>query len=331
MHRQKENLKFQKIVVAIAIALFAIKFFAFCITGSIAILTDALESTANILSGMISLYGLFIAAKPKDKDHPYGHGKAEYLSAAIEGFFICLAGIFILFEATRRLLEPGVVERLPEGMVLIIFAGIINSAAGWYAVKKGKTNNSPALIASGRHLLSDAYSTVGLVAGLVIIYFTGLYWVDSIVAYLFALFIIYTGFGIIKNSISGIMDEADMILLKKLVDHLNKNRRENWVDLHNLRVIKYGGHLHVDAHLTLPWYFNLNEAHEEIEELAEMVKEEVGESVEFFVHTDGCLYTQCNICMKQDCPVRKQNFQERINWNLDNLLTNKKHSLPKGR
>lgn len=331
MQKGKENLQLQKIVVAVAIIIFAIKFFAFWLTKSVAILTDAAESSVNVLSGLISLYGIYVASKPKDKGHPYGHGKAEYISAGVEGFFICLAGVFIVYEATRKLLIPGELTYLKEGMALIAVTGFINAAIGFYSVRKGKRNSSPALTAGGKHLLSDAYSTAGLIIGLLLLYLTGIYWIDSIIAYVFALIIIYTGFGIIRNSLSGIMDEADMILLKKLVSHLNKNRRENWIDLHNLRVIKYGGHLHVDAHLTLPWYFNLNEAHDEIDHLANLIKPDFGESVEFFVHTDGCLYSQCNICSKHDCEVRKHAFEKKITWNLDNLLSNKKHSLTKGR
>lgn len=330
MKKQKENLSFQKLVLAVAFVLFAIKFLAFSITGSVAVLTDAMESTANILSGMISLYGLYVAAKPRDKEHPYGHGKAEYLSAGMEGVFIMIAGIFILYEATERLLQPKAVARLQEGIALIVAAGLANGILGWYSVRKGKSNNSPTLVAGGKHLISDAWSTTGLVAGLLLLYFTGIPQIDSIVAYIFALLILYTGYKIVRNSISGIMDETDMLLMENLVNYLDKHRRPNWVDLHNLRVIKYGGHLHVDAHLTLPWYFNLNEAHQEIDLLAEMVRKETGVSVEFFLHTDGCLYSQCNICMKPDCHVRKHAFEKRIPWDIDNLLTNKKHSLSKG-
>src|SRR5690606_15773088 len=108
---------------------------------------------------------------------------------------------------------------------------------------------------------------------------------------------------------------------------LNRNKRNAWVDLHNLRVIKYGGQLHVDSHLTLPWYYNLNEAHEEIEALAEMIRQEFGGTIEFFVHTDGCLYSQCNICEKDACPVRKQLFEKRISWTMENVLSDKKHIL----
>jgi divalent metal cation (Fe/Co/Zn/Cd) transporter len=123
------------------------------------------------------------------------------------------------------------------------------------------------------------------------------------------------------------MDEADIELLKKIVEVLNKNKRENWVDLHNLRVIKYGAVLHIDCHLTVPWYLNVNEAHDEVDALSSLVRKEFGESVELFVHVDGCLPFSCKVCNKQYCNVRKHNFEKRIDWTLENVLQNKKHGV----
>ena len=122
------------------------------------------------------------------------------------------------------------------------------------------------------------------------------------------------------------MDEADLGLLKDMVDVLEKNRQDNWVDLHNLRVIKYGGQLHVDCHLTVPWYLNVHEAHAEIDKLATLIKNEFGNSIELFVHSDGCLYFQCNICSKHDCHVRQKPFEQHVRWSVANLLRDAKHS-----
>jgi len=137
----------------------------------------------------------------------------------------------------------------------------------------------------------------------------------------------YNGYKIIRASLAGIMDEADMQLLKRLVVLLNGNRRKNWIDLHNLRVIKYGVVLHIDCHLTLPWYMNIHEAHKEIDILIELIKTEFGDAIETFVHTDGCLDFSCNICTKQDCNVRQHPFKEKIEWTLQNVIVNKKHRL----
>jgi divalent metal cation (Fe/Co/Zn/Cd) transporter len=146
-----------------------------------------------------------------------------------------------------------------------------------------------------------------------------------VVAILFALFIIYTGYKILRRSIAGIMDEADEKLLNEMVAILDNNRRQNWVDLHNLRVIKYGSVLHIDSHLTVPWYLNVHEAHEEIDMLGKLIREKFGESLELFVHSDGCLPFQCHICSKQDCPVRQHEFEKRITWTWENVSQDKKH------
>lgn len=281
----------------------------------------------NVVAGCISLYSLFVAAKPRDIDHPYGHGKAEFLSAAVEGTLISIAGAFIIYKSILNFIEPQEIHKVDYGILMIVFAGVVNWFVGAYAIKQGKKSNSVALVAGGKHLQSDTYSTIGIVVGLVLIYFTHLVIIDSIVAAIFGLIIIFTGYKIIRSSIAGIMDEADMELLGKLVKVLNQNRRPNWIDLHNLRVIKYGAVLHIDCHLTVPWYLNVVEAHKEIDGLIDLITKNFGESVEFFVHTDACLDFSCAICIKEDCDVRLHPFQKRIEWTLENIISNKKHSL----
>ncbi len=327
MGTAQQNLKVQKLIAALSIVLFIVKIVAWYITNSVAILTDALESIVNVAAGLIGLYSLYVSAKPKDIDHPYGHGKAEFISAAIEGTLISVAGLIIIYEAVQNLLDPSPVKKLDLGIILVAATAIINFVAGTVCENTGKKNNSLALIASGQHLKSDTYTTVGIIAGLVILYFTKMPWVDSAVAIVFALIIIYTGYKIIRSSLAGIMDEADEKLLEALVKKINENRSVNWMDLHNLRIIKYGAVLHMDCHLTVPWYFNVNEAHIEIDKLSEIVQKNFGESVELFVHTDGCLDFSCPICLKADCPVRQHPFKEKIEWNTANILSNQKHSV----
>lgn len=327
MNSAQVNIRIQKIVVVVAIFLFIVKIIAYFLTKSVSILTDALESIVNVVAGCISLYSLFVAAKPRDIDHPYGHGKAEFLSAAVEGTLISIAGAFIIYKSILNFIEPQEIHKVDYGILMIVFAGVVNWFVGAYAIKQGKKSNSVALVAGGKHLQSDTYSTIGIVVGLVLIYFTHLVIIDSIVAAIFGLIIIFTGYKIIRSSIAGIMDEADMELLGKLVKVLNQNRRPNWIDLHNLRVIKYGAVLHIDCHLTVPWYLNVVEAHKEIDGLIDLITKNFGESVEFFVHTDACLDFSCAICIKEDCDVRLHPFQKRIEWTLENIISNKKHSL----
>jgi cation diffusion facilitator family transporter len=320
-----QNLRVQKWVAVISVILLAVKFTAYYFTRSVAILTDALESIVNVAAGFIGLYSLSVSAKPKDKDHPYGHGKAEFLSAAIEGTLISTAGVLIIYKAIQQLFYPVEIKELDLGIILVAITAVINFLVGWYCVRIGNNNNSLALQASGKHLQSDTVSTIGIIAGLLLLFFTGKRWIDSTVAILFAGWTLYTGYRILRRSIAGIMDEADEKLIAEMVAFLNEKRRVNWVDLHNLRVIKYGSMLHIDCHLTVPWYLNVHEAHTEIEILASLIREKYGEAIELFVHSDGCLPFQCHICDKQDCDVRQHSFEYQVTWTVENVSQDEKH------
>lgn len=323
--KNNENYQFQKIITTVGIILLIIKFFAWYLTSSVAVLTDALESIVNVISGFIGLYSLYLSALPRDKNHPYGHGKVEFISAFVEGTLIAIAGIIIVYEAIGNLQNHTTITQIDYGIYLVAFTAIINYLLGYFAIKKGRKNHSLALIASGKHLQTDTYSTIGIILGLIIIQITHIYWLDAIVALVFAGIIIYTGYKIIRSSVSGIMDETDDKLLNEVVELLNKERNVNWIDLHNLRIIKYGSTLHFDCHMTVPWYFNIKEGHHEVDKLEDIVKEYFGDRVEFFVHLDACKDYSCQICEKEDCPVRQQPFIQKIDWTTDNISKNEKH------
>jgi cation diffusion facilitator family transporter len=323
----RRNIQVQKWVAVLSVILLAAKIIAYYITNSVAILTDALESIVNIIAGFVGLFSLYISAKPRDEDHPYGHGKVEFVSAALEGTMIFVAGFVICYQAIKNLLYPEPLEKLDIGLIVIGITALLNFLMGMICVRIGKQNNSIALTASGKHLQSDTYTTLGIIAGLSVVYFTKVAWLDSAVAILFAVIIIVTGYKIIRTSLAGIMDEYDRALLIKMVAVLNQHRRENWIDLHNVRVIKYGNVLHLDAHLTVPWYLNVNEAHDEIDEFIKLMRNRFGSTMEFFIHTDGCVEFQCKLCDKKDCSVRVHPFLKKLEWTVENISTNKKHHL----
>lgn len=327
MQSASQNLKVQKIVATISVVLFLIKIIAWYLTDSVAILTDALESIVNVTAGFMGVYSLMVSAKPKDKDHPYGHGKVEFISASVEGTLIFVAGIYILYEVISNFNLNKRVTQLDIGLILVAASALINWIAGSKCQKIGEKNNSLALIASGKHLKTDTYTTIGIFVGLLLMYITGWMWIDKVVAIIFAFVILYTGVSILRSSIAGIMDAADEKLMESLIKTLQENRSINWVDLHNLRIIKYGAMLHVDCHLTVPWYFNVHEAHHEVDKLDQLVKEKYGNSVEMFVHSDGCLDFSCAICIKNDCSVRKHAFVKEVNWNFNNISSNNKHDV----
>ncbi|MEA3425800.1 MAG: cation diffusion facilitator family transporter [Bacteroidota bacterium] len=325
MQSAKQNFRVQLWITVLSVVLFLTKIIAYYFTHSLAILSDALESIVNVIAGFIGLYSLYVAAKPRDREHPYGHGKAEFVSAAIEGGLIVAAGIMIIYETVMNFLHESPLQKLDTGLILVGATAVINYIAGTVCIRIGKQNSSLALQASGKHLQVDTYSTIGIIAGLAIILVTQLLWLDKVIALGMSVLVIYNGYRIIRTSLAGIMDEADLQLLDNFIAVLNRNRHANWIDLHNLRVIKYGALLHIDCHLTVPWYLNVHEAHKEIDALADLIKKEFGDAIELFVHTDGCLPFSCTICTRTDCSVRQQPMKERLTWSMENILSNQKH------
>lgn len=321
------TLRLQKNIAFLATALFILKIIAWWFTKSVAIFTDALESIVNVLTGFIGLYSVWLAAKPRDRNHPYGHGKVEFISAAIEGTLISIAGLIIFFEAIRNIRNPVEIHHLDTGLILLAITAIINGFVGFYSINHGKKNRSAAVEAAGRHLTTDTYSTAGVIAGLLVLKLTGWLWLDIAIALAIACIILYTGYKVLRSSLAGIMDEADMQLLSHLVQFLNENRPPQWTDLHNLRVIKYGNILHLDGHLTLPWYYNVKEAHTEIKTLDQLIRQNFEGAVELFVHVDNCEAFSCSICSLGNCPVRIHPFEQKIKWTIDNVLQDKKHHL----
>lgn len=327
MTTAKENFQIQQKLTVVIVLLFIIKLTAWYFTNSVAILTDALEYTINVISGFIGLYSLYISSKPKDANHPYGHGKIEFLSATVEGTLMIVSSFVIIYEAINNLKHPHELKQLDFGIYLVALTGLINYGVGYWSIRSGKKNNSLALIATGKHMQSDTYATIGIVIGLILMYFTHYTWIDSVVAFIFAFIIILSGYKILRESIAGIMDEADAELLDKTIAHCQAARQENWVDLHNLRFIKYGGTLHLDCHLTVPWFFNIHEGHNEVDKLEAVVRENLGENVELFVHLDGCVDFSCKICDKADCEARQTAFQKKITWTIANVSSNNKHTV----
>lgn len=325
MKGASNSFNIQMKITVITLLVFALKIGAWLVTHSIAILTDTLEYTINVVAGFTSLYGLYLSARPKDENHPYGHGKAEFVSAAVEGVLMIVSCLFIVFEAVDNFIHPHTFHKLGYGIYVVALTAVINFIAGRYAVVQGKKHNTLTLQATGKHMQSDTYGTLGIVAGLVILYYTGFNWLDSSISLIFAVIIFISGYKVLRTSLAGIMDEADKELLDTVVRYLSDNRRKNWMDIHNLRIIKYGSVLHLDCHLTIPWYFNINEGHTEVKELEDMVRENFGENVELFVHTDGCIPFSCSICTKPDCDVRQHDMNKKIIWNVENVSTNKKH------
>lgn len=323
----KNNFAFQRTVAIIGILLFVGKLIAWHITNSDAVFSDAMESIVNIIAAFMGLYSLYLAAKPKDIDHPYGHGKVEFVTSGVEGALIIFAGIMIILEASDSLLHGNTLKELDSGMIIIAATAIINYLIGYISIQKGKKENSAVLISSGKHLQSDTITTAGVVFSLILVHITKINRIDAVVALIFAGYIIFVGYKIIRESLGGIMDEADLGMVERLAKFLNENRKPQWVDIHYVRIQQHGSKLHIDGHITLPYYFELRKAHQEMEEMIIAIAKNTERTVEFNFHMDDCKPFSCEICQLSDCPVREKKMLKKVEWNVETITQINKHSI----
>ncbi len=302
-----------------------VKFVAYLLTNSNAILTDAMESIVNVVASGFAFYSIHLSARPKDRNHPYGHGKVEFFSVFLEGGLIFIAGLLILGKAMYNLFFPETVGNLLEGIGLVALTGVVNFVLGTYMVRQSAALNSLTLHADGKHLQTDAYSTVGLVAGLFIMYYTGWAWIDTLLSMGLGGYILYSGYQLLRKSIGGLMDESDMELVGKVAEILQKHRRDDWIDVHNLRVQRYGHELHIDCHVTLPNYYVLNKVHDEVSAIDGLINNHLHADTELFIHADPCIPSCCQYCRVKGCPIRSEPQRMDVRWEKANISENKKH------
>lgn len=317
--------KIQRFIALLSVFIFLAKLVAWQMTHSVAILTDALESTVNVITGFIGLYSVYLAAKPRDHNHPFGHGKVEFISAAIEGTLILFTAVLIIYQSVLRLWSAQALEQLDIGIAIAGVAGVANYIAGTYAVRKGKLLKSATIEAAGRHLCADAASTFAILAGLGLLVLTGWQWLDSVVAIVFALFILFTGYRVLRKSLAGIMDESDEALLDDVIGYIQLHRRPQWIDMHNVRVLQYGNVMHIDAHMTLPWYYRVREGDREIHAVEALIQKRYGNKIEIFIHIDACVPASCKLCALENCPVRQEAFRKKVEWKAENVWEDAKH------
>lgn len=318
----------QKKIILIAlitgIVLMLAKFGAYFLTHSIFVLTDAAESVVNVLASSFAFFSIYLASQPRDENHPYGHGKVEYFSVFIEGSLIAIAAIIIIVKSVYSIFFPNAIHDLLTGAAIIGATGIINGGLGYYMISKGKTLPSITLEADGHHLLADMVTSIGLVVGLLLIQFTKVEWLDSMLSILVALYILYSGYKLVRKSVSGLMDEADFGVVTDVLKVLNEQRHDEWIDIHNFRAQKYGNELHIDCHMTLPSYFDLNKVHEQVKLVDQLINSKVTKT-ELFIHTDPCLPYCCHYCNMPNCPIRSEAKDEDIVWTMEKIIRNKKH------
>ncbi len=298
----------------VGVSLMAVKFYAYLLTHSSAILSDALESIINVVASAFALGSILLAANPPDESHPYGHGKIEYFSVGFEGALIILAAFGIFKTGLSHILHPQQLPHLQNGLFILLGASFVNLLLGVGLIRVGKRTRSPTLTADGKHVLTDVYTSAAVLLGLFLVHQTGWYWLDGTVACLVGLNILVSGGKLVRQSIAALMDASDPDLLKEISTLLAKHRKDIWIDVHQLRAWRSGNLVHIDFHLILPRDLTLDHAHSEGKEVEKIMKDHFGGAASVLIHMDPCIDPDCPICRRHLCDSRQEDLKKRTAW-----------------
>ena len=329
-----ETFSLQKKIAILAVFLFSVKVVAYLITHSTAILADVMETTVNVAAAFIGLVAIYISFQPADASHPFGHGKVELVSAMVEGAMITIAGIIMIVESLDAILHPHDITDLGIGIVLIVVAGVANFIVGRMAIRKGEKNMSPALVASGKHLVSDTYVAIGVVGGLCAVLAMSelgydAYWLDAGIALVFSMVIVVTGVRVVKESIDDIMDKSDVDLLQQITDTLNEHRDEHWIDIYGMRLMKHGSRIYADFRVVLPKDMTVDDVAREERELQEAITCRMGD-VEISMTPVPCDDGICWECGKE-CSGHHEGFLGLRVWTVESVTSETSTFLQWGR
>lgn len=263
-----------------------IKSYAYFITGSTAILSDAAESVIHVFAVGFAAYSMWLSLKPPDEDHMYGHDKVSFFSAGFEGAMIIFAALFITYESIHKILFGIELENVNEGMFFIIASITINLFLSLYLIKKGKKYKSIILEANGKHILTDCWTSIAVIIALLLVKLTGIKLFDPIIAIFAAINILRTGTKLIKRSVSGLMDQTDSTLHEKIVTLLNKEIEPLNLEFHHLRHRLSGYKIFVEFHLLFPEDLKLGEAHEIASRIEHKLQKSLDAESEIFTHLE---------------------------------------------
>lgn len=258
---------------------FALKYVAYYLTGSIALYSDALESTINMVTAVAAFMAVRVSAAPADANHPYGHHKVEYFSAVLEGVLIIVAALMILREAYFGFFTPRMLDAPALGLAVNAVASVINAFWSWRLIREGRRLRSPALVADGRHLLTDVFTSVGVLIGLLLVPVTGWMWLDSVLAAFVAVNILWSGWGLMKESIGGLMDEALPEATLSRVREIISSNAEGAIEAHDLRTRHAGRMTFIDFHLVVPGAMSVTEAHDICDRLERALKDAIEDAL----------------------------------------------------
>lgn len=317
---ERHRMRAAVLSLVVGVVLLGAKFLAYTLTDSSAVLSDALESIVNVIAAVFALGGLVFAGKPADRNHPYGHGKIEFFTAGFEGGLIAFAAVMIFVECVDGLLHGVTLRNLDTGLLIVVGAGVGNLLLGLYLVRTGRRYHSLALEADGKHVLSDAWTSAGIVVGLLLVRFTGIGWLDPVVAALVAVQLLVTGVKLVRYAAGGLLDEEDTPLLGRLVTSLDTRMKGGVIGIHNLRAIRAGRFHHVEAHIVVPEFWDVKTAHDITERVATETIAELGIQGQIQFHADPCRKAWCAGCDFQPCAVRKAPFSARRPLQVDEVV-----------
>lgn len=307
--------------MGVSILLLFVKYVAYKVTGSQAVLSDALESIVNVITPIIGIFVLKVASKPADRDHPYGHGKIEYFSSAFEGAFIFFAAALIVYQAMESLIVGHEIREIDLGLLISLAAGVCNLILGWYILRVGRRYHSAALAANGKHILSDVWTTAGVLVGLLLVRATGFVWLDSIAAIGVGLWLGWEGFKLVRGSLGGLLDEEDRDLINKIAKLFTKHRRPGIINIHATKIIRSGRYHHIDSHVVVPEYWDVVTTHERTTQFEKDVIRDYPVDGEIHFHIDPCRRAYCTACNVPDCPIRQKPFSKEINFTVPSLIS----------
>ena len=313
VERREGNVRLRAALISVGAGavILGTKFWAYHLTLSTAVLSDALESIVNVVAAVFAIGGVLFAGKPADRSHPYGHGKIEFFSAAFEGGLIAFAAVLVMIQAARGFISGGELKELNRGLLLVIGAGTMNGILGWFLVRTGKKFHSLTLVADGRHVLSDFWTSAGVVVGLLLVRLTGVRLIDPIVAGILGLNLAWTGWKLVRQAAGGLLDEEDAEMVRRLVSAADAGSGSGIIRLHNLRAIRAGRFVHIDAHIIVPMFWDVCRAHDATDAFEQRVIRVCEMKGEIVIHTDPCRQLYCAQCDLPECPVRRDPFRAR--------------------
>jgi cation diffusion facilitator family transporter len=274
--------------VAVAVAVLALKAVAWWVTGSVALYADALESIVNVAAALAALLAVRLSALPADANHPYGHSKAEYFSAVLEGALIIVAALLILHEAWGAFLAPRAPEQVGIGLAVSAVASGVNAAWALYLGRRGKALRSPALMADARHLWADVVTSVGVLVGVGLVALTGILWLDPLLAALTAVNILISGGRLLRESVGGLMDEAVPPATMERIRRIVAEQASGAIEAHDLRSRHAGRHTFLEFHLVVPGDMRVRESHEICDRIEAALKAELeGAIITIHVEPEG--------------------------------------------